>query len=163
MHLSTIDRQILELLQKDAALSAGQIGEAIGLSQSQCWRRIEKLQADGVILRRVAKLDAKKLGLNVALFVQIKLDRHGDNAIQAFRDAMLGFDEVVECHTVLGNVDFILKVILPDLDSYERFLNERLSRLSMVKEMHTIISLSELKGSDALPLSMVPRSAPNAA
>jgi len=155
MHIDTIDRKILGILQQDASLSAGQIGDAIGLSQSQCWRRIERLQTAGIVQRRVAVLDRKKLGLNVVLFAQIKLLRHGENAVPAFTAAVQQFPEVVECHTLLGNVDFLLKIVTTDLEAYERFFVGRLSRLPMVQEVNTLISLSEIKATAGLPLEAV--------
>jgi len=152
MQIDSIDRKILSILQQDASLSAGQIGDTIGLSQSQCWRRIERLQNAGIVLRRVAVLDRKKLGLNLVLFAQVKLLRHGENAIPAFTSAVQQFPEVVECHTMLGNVDFLLKIVAPDLEAYERFFVGRLSRLPMVQEVNTLISLSEIKAGAGLPL-----------
>jgi Lrp/AsnC family transcriptional regulator len=155
MQIDLMDRKILGMLQQDASLSAGQIGDAIGLSQSQCWRRIERLQAAGIIQRRIAVLDRKRLGLNVVLFAQVKLLRHGENAVPEFTSAVQQFPEIVECHTLLGNVDFLLKIVTTDLEAYERFFVGRLSRLPMVQEVNTLISLSEIKTAAGLPLDNI--------
>ncbi|SDV48670.1 Lrp/AsnC family transcriptional regulator [Chitinasiproducens palmae] len=156
MQLDAVDRKILAALQRDASVSVGELGERVGLSQSQCWRRVERLQRAGIIVRRVAQLDRKKLGLNMQLFAQIRLSRQASDAARAFRAAVDTFPEVIELHSVLGNIDFLLKIVTTDLEAYERFLSDRLSSLPMVQEVHTIISLSEHKGGGELPVALAP-------
>lgn len=146
------DQKILLLLQEDASLSASQIGERIGLSQSQCWRRIERLQADGVILKRVALVDRKKVDLNVMVFAHVKLAGHGRGMVPQFAAAIKNFPEVLEGHVILGSVDFLLRIVVRDTDAYERFLIQRLSRLPMVQEVNSMVALSEIKSSTALPI-----------
>ncbi|NGY03245.1 Lrp/AsnC family transcriptional regulator [Solimonas terrae] len=155
MQLDKFDHKILSLLQEDASLSAADIGDRIGLSQSQCWRRIERLESDGVIVKRVAVVDRKKLGLNVMIFAHVKLIGHGKEALPDFFAAIKRFPEVLDCHVLLGAVDFMLRIVTRDMESYERFFFDRLSRLPMVQEVHSMIALTEIKAATALPMNLV--------
>lgn len=152
MQLDEFDEKILAILQVDASLSAAQIGERIGLSQSQCWRRIDRLDAEGVIERRVALVDRKKVGLNVMLFAHVKLAGHNRNALPEFSKAIQEFPEVLECHVLMGNVDFLLRIVTRDVEAYERFFFERLSQLPMVQEVNSMIALSQIKSTTVLPI-----------
>ncbi|MFJ2991514.1 Lrp/AsnC family transcriptional regulator [Pandoraea sp. NPDC087047] len=152
MQIDEFDEKILALLQEDASLSAVQIGERIGLSQSQCWRRIERLDKEKVIERRVALIDRKKVGLNVMLFAHVKLAGHNRNALPEFSEAIQAFPEVLECHVLMGNVDFLLRIVTRDVDAYERFFFERLSQLPMVQEVNSMIALSQIKSTTVLPI-----------
>lgn len=156
IHIDKFDHKILALLQDDASLSAADIGEKIGLSQSQCWRRIERLEAEGVILKRVAVVDRKKLGLNVMLFAHVKLHGHGKESLPEFSAAIARFPEVMDCHVLLGTVDFVLRIVTKDMESYERFFFEKLSRLPMVQEVNSMIALTQIKGATVLPMNLVP-------
>lgn len=153
MQLDKYDHKILALLQEDASLSAPEIGDKVGLSQSQCWRRIERLQEEGVIEKRVALLNRKHLGLGFTAFAQVKIIGHGKGGLPEFSKAIAQFPEVLECHVVLGNYDFLLKVVTADTESYERFFFERLSKLPMVQDVNSMIAMSQIKGTTALPLS----------
>ena len=139
-------------LQNDATLSAPEIGERVGLSQSQCWRRIERLEKEKVILKRVALVDRAKLGLNVMLFAHVKLAGHSRNALPQFSRAIAALPEIVECYVLLGNVDFILRIVTKDVQTYERFFFECLSQLPMIQEVNTMIALSQIKSSTVLPI-----------
>jgi Lrp/AsnC family transcriptional regulator len=150
--MDKFDRQILFQLQSDASLSTAELCEKIGLSQSQCWRRIERLEKEGVILRRVALLDRKKIGLNVMLFAHVKLAAHSRDALPEFSKAIQKFPEVLECYVLLGNVDFILRIVAADIEAYERFFFQRLSRLPMIQEVNSMITLSQIKFTTALPI-----------
>jgi len=154
MQLDAFDKKIIRLLQEDASLSAADVGDRIGLSQSQCWRRIERLEKEQVITRRVALVDRKKVGLDMMLFAHVKLNGHSRNALPEFSAAIQQFPEIMECHVLLGNVDFLLRIIVPDVHAYERFFFERLSRLPMVQEVNTMIALSQIKAATALPLEL---------
>ena len=146
------DRQILQLLQEDASLSAAEIGERVGLSQSPCWRRIHRLEERGLILRRVAQLDRHKLGLDVLVFALIKLNAHGRRSLPAFADAIRSYPEVQECFTLLGDMDFLVRIVTRDIQAYEHFFFETLSQLPGVQEVHSNIAMSEMKSTTALPL-----------
>ncbi len=134
----------------------GELGERVGLSQSQAWRRVEKLERDGVIVRRVAILDRAKLGLSVQTFTEVKLNKHSERAGEKFRAAVEQYPEVLEIHTVLGEYDFLLRIVTIDLNAYSRLLADRLSPLPMVQEVRTLISLSGDAGSRPLPVFLAP-------
>lgn len=108
--LDVYDRKILALLQEDASLSSAQIAEQVGLSQSPCWRRIQRLKDEGVIRRQVALLDRKKIGLNTQIFAEVKLNAHGRSNLTEFTDSIRGFPEVLECYVLMGSVDFLLRI-----------------------------------------------------
>ncbi|KPX38819.1 AsnC family transcriptional regulator [Pseudomonas ficuserectae] len=146
--LSPIDRKILRLLQHDASLSAAEIAERVELSQSPCWRRIHRLQEDGVIERTVALLSTQKLGLSMTVFVEVKLSGHGRRYLAEFEEAIIGHPEVLECYTMAGGMDFMLK----DIASYERFLRDHLLQLPHVHEAHSNIAMSTVKRTTELPL-----------
>ncbi|PZP26237.1 Lrp/AsnC family transcriptional regulator [Pseudomonas kuykendallii] len=150
--LSGIDRKILRLLQHDADLSAAEIAERVELSQSPCWRRVHRMQEEGLIERKVALLNPKLLGLSMTVFVNIKLSAHGRNNLAEFEQAIVGYPEVLECHTMAGSSDYLLKVVARDIDAYERFLRDQLLRLPHVQEAHSNIAMSEVKRTTELPL-----------
>lgn len=150
--LSPIDRKILRLLQHDADLSAAEIAERVELSQSPCWRRIHRMQEEGLIERKVALLNPKKLGLSMTVFVNVKLSAHGRNNLAEFEEAIVGYPEVLECYTMAGSSDFLLKVVAKDIGSYERFLRDQLLQRPHVLEAHSNIAMSEVKRTTELPL-----------
>ena len=119
--LSPIDRKILRLLQHDADLSAAEVAEKVELSQSPCWRRIHRMQEEGLIERKVALLNPRLLGFSITVFVNIKLSAHGRNNLTEFEEAIVGYPEVLECYTMAGGSDYLLKVVAKDIASYERF------------------------------------------
>ena len=149
------DRRILEILQSDATMSAVEIAEKVGLSQSPCWRRINRLEKKGIIQRRVALLDRRKLGLNVVVFAHIKLSAHGRKSLPQFEQAIREFPEVLDCFTTTGEVDYILKVVTKDIESYEKFFRHHLSQLPSVLEVNSTIGLSNIKSTTQLPLNLV--------
>ena len=153
--LDRYDRDILAILQEDASLSAAEIGARVGLSQSPCWRRINRLEEAGVIARRVAHLDRHALGLDVLVFALIKLNAHGRRSLPEFAEAVRGFPEVQECFTLMGDMDFLVRIVTRDIQAYERFFFETLSQLPGVQEVHSNIAMSEMKSTTALPLDAV--------
>ncbi|MBY4676970.1 Lrp/AsnC family transcriptional regulator [Marinobacterium arenosum] len=150
--LDHIDRKILQLLQQDANLSATELADRVGLSQSPCWRRINRLQQAGYIRRKVALLDRQKLGLGIVVFVNIKLSSHGWNMLNEFEAAIVGFPEVMECWTMSGGMDYIIRVVTKDIESYEQFLRRRLLQLPHIQEAQSHITMTEVKNSTELPL-----------
>ncbi|RMS78669.1 Lrp/AsnC family transcriptional regulator [Pseudomonas savastanoi] len=147
--LDVYDRKILALLQEDASLSSAQIAEQVGLSQSPCWRRIQRLKDEGVIRRQVALLDRKKIGLSTQIFAEVKLNAHGRSN---FTDSIRGFPEVLECYVLMGSVDFLLRIVTPDIEAYERFFFEKLSLVPGIQEVNSTVALSEIKSTTSLPL-----------
>ncbi len=150
--LDSADRKILALLQEDAALGTAEIAEKIGLSQAPCWRRIHRMEKAGIIQKRVTILDRKKVGLPVMIFAQIKLSVHGNTTLPEFDEAIRGFPEVVECFTLMGQTDYLLKILVPSVEAYERFFREKLSQLPAVRETNSAIALSEIKNTTSLQL-----------
>jgi Lrp/AsnC family transcriptional regulator len=150
--LDEMDRKILTILQEDAMLGTAEIAEKVGLSQAPCWRRIRRMQDAGIILKSVTLLDRKKVGLPVMIFAQIKLSVHGSSTLPEFDAAIRGFPEVVECFTLMGQTDYLLKIVVPTVEAYERFFREKLSQLPAVRETNSAIALSEIKNTTALSL-----------
>jgi len=150
--LDSYERKILRVLQEDASLSTAAVAEAVGLSASACWRRIDRLEREGFITRRVALVDRKKVGLNAQIFAQVKLNAHGRANLDEFAAAIREFPEVLECHVLMGSVDFMLRVVAADIEAYERFFFEKLSRLPGVQEINSTVALSQIKSTIALPV-----------
>lgn len=150
--LDSYERKILRLLQEDSSLSTAAVAEAVGLSASPCWRRIDRLEREGFIKRRVAIVERRKIGLNAQIFAQVKLNAHGRANLDEFAAAIRDFPEVLECHVLMGSVDFMLRVVAADIEAYERFFFEKLSRLSGVQEINSTVALSEIKSTTALPV-----------
>jgi Lrp/AsnC family transcriptional regulator len=153
--LDAIDRTILLLLQADASLSTAEIASRAGASQSAVWRRIEKLEKSGVIKKRVAILDRHKLGLGMMVFAHVKLQGHGQRTLPLFEDAVRRFPEVVECHTLLGETDYLLRVVTRDTASYEAFFRKHLSQAASVQFTNSSMAISEVKSTTELPLSLL--------
>lgn len=147
-----IDRKILDLLQTEPGINASAIGERIGLSQSACWRRIQRLREDGVFKDHPVILDREKVGLTTMVFAHIKLTSHGRSNLSAFADAVRKYPEVMECYVLLGNVDFLLRIVAEDIKAYEQFFFEKLSQLPGIQEVTSSIVLSDIKHSTALPV-----------
>ncbi len=154
--IDAIDRRILGVLQQDASLSNAQVASQVGLSGSPCWRRIRRLERDGVIQGRVALLDGDKLGLSVVVFASVKLSGHGRQALPEFESAIREYPEVVECYTVTGEVDFILRIVTRSMHTYEDFLRHHLLQMPTVAEVHSTIALTQVKYTTALPVELLP-------
>lgn len=152
MELTPQDRQILQLLQRDANLTTQEIAERINMSQSPCWRRINRLQELGLIQRKVALLDREKLGMEVVIFTTVNLTAQGRNNLEAFEQDIVRFPEVTECYTMAGAWDYMLKIITRDIRHYERFVREKLTTLEHIRELHSHISVTEIKNTTELPL-----------
>ena len=150
--LDRIDHRILAALQEDASRSAAEIAEAVGLSQSPCWRRMQRLREEGYISKVVALLDRKKLGLRAQLFVQVKVISNDQASLAAFSKAIQEFPEVMDCHVMLGAFDFLLRVVTKDLEAYEKFYFDTLSRVPNIREVNSFVAAQEVKFTTAFPL-----------
>jgi len=150
--LDRYEKRILTLLQQDASLSTAAIAEKVGLSSSPCWRRIDRLEREGFIKRKVVLVDRKKIGLNAQIFAQIKLNAHGRANLDEFTTAIRAFPEVLECYVLMGSVDFLIRIVATDIEAYERFFFDRLSQLPGVQEVNSTVALSEIKATTALPI-----------
>jgi Lrp/AsnC family transcriptional regulator len=153
--LDEIDLAILDVLQDDARLSNAAVASRVGLSPSPCWRRIQRLERLGVIRARVALIDADKLGIGLVAFANVKLSAHGRQALPEFEEAIRRYDEVVECYTVTGEVDFVLRIVTRDTHSYERLLRDHLLQLPHIGEVHSTIALTQVKYTTRVPLGLV--------
>lgn len=151
----SIDLKIMAMLQKDATMSVAQIGVEVGLSQSPCWRRIQRLEKAGVIRERIAVLDRQRLGFNLEVFIQVRFTRESPDGLAYFEDAMRNSPEVLECHMLMGDVDFLLRVVTRDVPSYEKFLRGRLAVIPGVRSVNSTIVLGTTKCSSRLPLEML--------
>ncbi|KZN30927.1 MULTISPECIES: Lrp/AsnC family transcriptional regulator [Pseudoalteromonas] len=152
MSLNQVDRQILALLQQDASLSTAEIADKVGLSQSPCWRRIAKLEQDGFIKGKVALLDEKQLGFDMLVYAHVKLSNHGRNNLAEFEKLIMSYDEVTECYTMAGTMDFMLRIISKGIEGYELFVRDNLLNLEYVQEVHSNVTMTCVKRSTALPI-----------
>lgn len=150
--LDKIDIQILAALQEDASRSSSEIASVIGLSASTCGHRIKRMTADGTIKKTVAVLSREKLGMRAQFFVKVNVLQHDPQYIREFVERMKTMSEVLECHVLLGAFDFLLRVVTPDLKSYEEFYFKKLTSIPGVREAATFVAISEVKMTTALPL-----------
>ena len=146
------DTRILDLIQEHGDLSAAEIAERLGMTASTCWRRVSRLEELGVIRKRVALLDREKVGLNVLVFSHVKLAGHGRDALLKFEQAVRQHPEILECYTLMGETDFLLRIVCRDIKSYEAFFLDHLSRFPGVQSVHSSIALSVIKETTALPV-----------
>jgi len=152
VQLDPMDRRILEWLQKEPGINAADLGEKIGLSQSSVWRRIQSLREQGVIVEQPVKIDREKVGLNTMVFAHVKLTSHGRSNLAEFSEAVKQFPEVLDCYVLLGNVDFLLRIVTEDIKAYEQFFFEKLSQLPGIQEVNSSIVLSDIKHTTVLPI-----------
>jgi len=150
------DVRILDLLQEHGDLSAAEIAERLGMTASTCWRRVSRLEELNVIRKRVALLDREKLGLNVLVFSHVKLAGHGRDALLRFEQAVGEHPEILECYSLMGETDFLLRIVCRDIKAYEAFFLDHLSRFPGVQSVHSSIALSVIKETTALPLAGKP-------
>ena len=150
-----MDMKLVALLQRDCTLSTAELAERVGISQSPCWRRIRRLEEAGVIGRRVAIIDRKKLGMDVEVFVRIKLSEGGLKATGEFEAAIMTLPEIMECHMLLGEIDYRLRVVVASLAEFDTFLRYHLAHLPGVREIESSIVVSEVKNTTALPIRPV--------
>ncbi|HEY2112827.1 MAG TPA: Lrp/AsnC family transcriptional regulator, partial [Dongiaceae bacterium] len=120
MTLDKFDRRILVLLQQDAAIPVAELAEKVGLSASPCWRRVQKLEAEGYIRGRVVLLDAHKMNLGVTVFAAIRTNQHSVKWLEAFSKAVVGIPEIVEVYRMSGQIDYMLRIVVPDIAAYDR-------------------------------------------
>ena len=151
--LDRMDVEILMALQDDGRASMAEIGEEIGLSASAVTRRLERLEADRVILGYAALLNHKAVGLKMTAFVTVTLTKQSEEIIETFERAIIALPEVAEVHLMAGSTDYLLRVISTDLEAYESFLKRRLTRLRGVAHVQTAFSLSSLKAAPSVPLT----------
>jgi Lrp/AsnC family transcriptional regulator len=150
--VDAIDRKILSVLQEDAALSVAEIGNRVGLSSTPCWKRIQRLEADGVILRRVALVDQDRIGLGITVFVSIETDDHSQEWLDHFAKVVGAMPEVMEFYRMAGDVDYMLRVVVPDMAGYDTFY-KRLIAAVPLKNVTSRFAMEKIKSTTALPIS----------
>ena len=151
--LGTQDVKILKLLQQDASLTTQEISEKLNMSQSPCWRKINKMEQDALIEKRVAILNREKLGMDVVVFSTINLSTQGREYLEDFEAEVKLLPEVLECYTMAGSWDYMLKIVAKNIRHYEIFVREKLTTLPHIGEVHSHIAVTEIKNSTELPLS----------
>jgi len=158
MKIDSFDIRILEVLQQDAGLSNQQIAERVGLSASPCSRRIRLLQEAGIIRSTVVRLAPERLGLDLSVLIHIRMDRHTPERFDNFERIVASYPEVQECYLITGQeADYQLKIIVPNMDEYQRFLLEKITRIEGVIGVHSSFVLRKAVDSTALPLTYLRR------
>ena len=149
--MDRIDSQILAILQKDASLPVADIARKVGLSVTPCWRRIQKMEEDGIIKGRVALLDGQKIGMGMSVFVGIKTDQHNVDWLEQFAKSISALPQVVEFYRMSGEVDYMLRVVVPDMASYDVFYKKLISTVKL-KDVSSSFAMEEIKYTTALPV-----------
>ncbi|MCW8091902.1 Lrp/AsnC family transcriptional regulator [Alteromonas sp. ASW11-130] len=150
--IDRIDKEILALIQDNSERSVADISETVGLSQTPCWRRIQRLQETGYITKRVGLLDAQKLGLSMTVFVQVKAARHDGNWLDKFAQHASGFDEVVEFYRMSGEYDYLLKVMVKDMVSFDHFYKRLVNGIDL-NDVTSSFAMEQIKYATAIPLN----------
>ena len=153
--LDAVDAKILDLIQHDAGLSVAEIAERVGLSSSPCWRRIKRLEDDGVIQRRVTILDREKLGLDFEVYCTVKLSLPTKDNLDTFEQSVKRWPEVVQCATVTGSADYELRIVTRDMHAFDEFLRDKILSLGLVSNIESRIVIRAVKNSTAVPLGLV--------
>jgi Lrp/AsnC family transcriptional regulator len=149
--MDEFDVKILSCLQEDSAMSIADLAERVGLSTTPTWRRVQKLEADGVIRRRVALLDRQKLNAGVTVFVAVRTNQHTAQWLQKFARAIVGFPEVVDCYRMSGDIDYLMRLVLPDIGAYDQFYKRLIARVDL-SDVTSMFAMEEIKSTTALPL-----------
>ncbi len=143
--MDSIDRKLLSLLQDDASIPLQDMAARVGLSVNPCWRRIKRMESEGIILRRVAVLDPEKLGLMVTVFVRIKIREHSADWVKRFAAAVKSIPEIAECHRIGGDIDYLLKVIVADIADYDRVYKQLIAKVPSLADVSALFSMERIK------------------
>jgi Lrp/AsnC family transcriptional regulator len=149
--MDATDRKILALLQDDSSLSVAEIGSRVGLSSTPCWKRIQRLEADGVLIKRVALLDQDKLGLGVTVFVSIETGDHSQDWLDRFARVVGSMPEVMEFYRMAGDVDYMLRVVVTDIAGYDTFYKRMIAAVPL-KNVTSRFAMEKIKSTTALPI-----------
>ena len=158
--IDSVDAKILDLLQENAGLSVAEIAEKVGLSSSPCWRRIKRMEEQGVIRKRVTLLDRNLLGLDFEVMASVKLALPSRVNLDAFETMVLGWSEVSECMTVTGAVDYVIRVVTTDMHAYDNFLRDKLLGSELVSDVQSRIVMRVAKRTTSLPLEFLDQPPP---
>ena len=149
--MDAIDRKILAVVQQDASLSVADIGQKVGLSATPCWKRLQRLEADGVIMRRVALIDPEKVGLGITVFVSVETGDHSQEWLAKFAEVVNAMPEVMEFYRMAGDVDYMLRVVVSDMRAYDQFY-KRLIAAVPLKNVTSRFAMEKIKSTTALPI-----------
>jgi Lrp/AsnC family transcriptional regulator len=149
--MDAIDKKILVALQEDASLSVAEIGQRVGLSSTPCWKRIQKLEAEGVIQKRVALVDPDKIGLGITVFVSIETGDHSQTWLDRFAALVSAMPEVMEFHRMAGDVDYMLRVVVADMQSYDAFYKRLIAAVTL-KNVTSRFAMEKIKSTTVLPI-----------
>lgn len=150
--IDAVDVKILRELQADARLTNAELATRVHLSASPCLVRVRNLERDGLISRYVTLLDPRRIGLGVSVFVQITLERQVEEALERFERAISAYEEVMECYLMTGDADYLIRIVVPDIEALERFIVNQLSKLPGVANIRSSFALKQVKYKTALPL-----------
>ena len=150
-HLDAIDRRLLTLLQQDASLSVAELAEQVGLSQTPCWKRIKRLEADGFITARVALLDRMLLGQGTTVFVSVRTNQHDEAWLADFAQAICAIPEVTEFYRMSGDVDYLLKIVCRDIADYDRIYKSMI-RAAKFSDVSSSFAMEQIKYTTQVPL-----------
>jgi Lrp/AsnC family transcriptional regulator len=153
--LDAVDARILDLIQHDAGLSVAEIAERVGLSSSPCWRRIKRLEDEGVIQRRVTILDREKLGLDFEVYCTVKLSLPTKENLDTFEQSVKRWPEILQCATVTGAADYELRIVTRDMHTFDEFLRDKVLSLGLVSNIESRIVIRSVKSTTAVPLGLV--------
>ena len=149
--MDAIDRKILTVLQEDSSLSVAEIGSRVGLSSTPCWKRIQKLEGEGVVLKRVAVVDPDKVGLGVSVFVAIETGDHSEEWLKRFAEVVREMPEVMEFYRMAGDVDYMLRVVCASIQDYDGFYKRLISAVPL-KNVTSRFAMERIKSTTALPI-----------
>jgi len=149
--MDALDRKILAVVQQDASLSVAEIGTRVGLSSTPCWKRLQRLEADGVIMRRVALIDPEKIGLGITVFVSIETGDHSQDWLKRFAETVCTMPEVMEFYRMAGDVDYMLRVVVPDIAGYDAFYKNLIGTVPL-KNVTSRFAMERIKSTTALPI-----------
>jgi len=149
--MDRLDRKILRLLQEDATLAVADIAKKVGLSTTPCWRRIQKLEEDGVIKRRVAILDPEQINTSVTVFVSVRTGSHNSEWLKRFSEVARDFSEVVEFYRMSGDIDYLMRVVVPDIAAYDVFYKKLISKIE-IRDVSSSFAMEQIKYTTKLPL-----------
>jgi Lrp/AsnC family transcriptional regulator len=149
--MDAIDRKILAVVQEDASLSVAEIGQRVGLSSTPCWKRLQRLEAEGVIMRRVALIDPEKIGLGITVFVSIETGDHSQDWLKKFAETVGAMPEVMEFYRMAGDVDYMLRVVVPDIAGYDGFYKKLIATVPL-KNVTSRFAMERIKSTTALPI-----------
>jgi Lrp/AsnC family transcriptional regulator len=146
------DRRILRMLQEDASLSTSEVAEGVGLSTTPCWRRIQNLERDGYIRRRVALLDRERLNVGVDVFVAIRVGQHSAAWLERFAAAVVELPEVMEIYRMSGEIDYLMRVVVPDIAAYDRLYQRLIASVEGIADVSSSFAMERIKYTTSLPL-----------